>query len=262
MMPERAAASGILGVDRHVRAHLEAVSGVGHGLHGAGLDRVPAGQARLLGRDGEAGDVDEATGGTGLRPEVVLHRARAHDGEVGLAGLGHDRLVLVDCRVVQVELELLAVDAPGGVAPLDEGGAGVEDLLVEPGTALEAGVGHGAQRDGVGGDALRLLGSRGRQLPAALVGPAHPFEVTEVARPATGGPGGLGGLGRCGVGGVLAPISTTAGGHQRPDGDHGEQDATSLHWFPRCGPDPPVGRLDHYRADRARLSVDPRGIAP
>ena len=76
----------------------------------------------------------------------------------GLAGLGHDRLVLGDGGVVEVELELLAVDAARGVAPLDEGLGGVEDLLVEAGAALEAGVGHGAQGDGVLGDALDLVG--------------------------------------------------------------------------------------------------------
>jgi hypothetical protein len=220
---------GELLVDHHIGADLVEVRRVGNGLDRAGFDRIASCQAGLVRRDREPGDVDEATGGADLGPEVVLHRTGTDDAEVLVTGLLQDRLVLGDRGVAQVQRQLLAVDAARGVAPLDEGRARIEDLLVEAGPALEAGIGDGAHGDGVLGDALGLGWIRGHGA-TARVGPADPGEVTEVPCAAAGR--GLGGLGGRAVGAprfVLAPVATAAGGDQRPDGDDRDEQSTCLH---------------------------------
>ena len=211
---------------------MEAVRGVGDRLHRAGLDGVLAGQTGLLRGDREPGDVDQITRRAGGGPEVVLHRAGPDDGEVLSAGVGHDGLVLGDGGVMEVQLELLAVDATRGVAPLDEGLGRVEDLLVEAGAALEAGIGHGAHGDGVLGDPLHLLGSGVGDGAAVLVGAAHLGQVTEV----TGAPSAS-----CLDRGrrfaarsqparlVHAPVARARGGEQRPDRGQREHEPLRPH---------------------------------
>ena len=228
MLVERA---GVLLVDQLEAGDDVAVAGVGDGLHGAGLlGRLP-GEAGLLGGDGEAGHVDQVARRAGVGPEVVLHGAAADHGEVGRARLVDGRLVVGELGVVLVELELLAVDAAGGVAPLDERVAGVEDLLVEAGAAGEAGVGHGAQLDAVLGDALGVVA--GGHLAAALVGPAHPLEVAPVAgRRVVGRRGG----GRVGPPGATRRVGAAiaAAGDDDGKGNHGEDADELLHVFPIC----------------------------
>ncbi len=108
---------------------------------------------RALLRDHVAGEVgQQAAQPVGLAG-VVEHAAAAHEGEVLGAGLLDALLVLGDLGVELVELDLVAVDAAEGVAPLGEHVAGVEELLVEARGSAVADVGHGAEADGVGREA-------------------------------------------------------------------------------------------------------------
>ena len=237
---------GKLVVQDRRRADGELVQRVGDGLDRSGGDRVVAGAPRLLRGDREAGDVDQPALGAGGGPEVVLHRAGADDPEVLLARLLQHRLVLGHRGVAQVQHDLLAVDPTGGVAPLDEGGAGVEELLVQAGTTLEPRIGHRAHGDAVGRDALGL-GGVAADLTAPLVRAAHPGQVAEV----TGRHRASGRLGRLvadAAGLVLAPITAAAGSDESEHSEQREQ-AADGHGSPRVWKQgghgarwPPAGR--------------------
>src|SRR5690606_11331914 len=108
------------------------------------------------------GDVDEAALLARGPPLGVLRPAAAHEGEDLVARLGDLGGVVEDGGVVLGELDRPAVDAALAVAPLDEGLAGVEELLVEPRLAGEARIGDRADGDGVVAHAGGVAGCRGR----------------------------------------------------------------------------------------------------
>src|SRR5262249_39098334 len=94
----------------------------------------------------------------------VVENAHAPDERqvAGARGL-YLRQVVAIGRVPLGQNELAAVDAAGGVAPVDERVGAVEDGLQQSGRRRPSGVGDGAARDGGVGDAGigRALGVTG-----------------------------------------------------------------------------------------------------